>query len=80
MVFLTQEKGPSWIASKVKHVQTIASRKAAGSLEIKTQGQSLLAQLFSLIALGDWISYELAALNGVDPLPISAIEAVKKIK
>ena len=79
MVFFTQKKGLSWLVRKMKHVQNIASQKSAGYLEIEARGRSILAQLFSLIVLGDWTSYELALLNGVDPLRIPHIEEVKKI-
>lgn len=79
MVFFTQEKGLPWLVRKMKRVQNIAIRKGAGFLEIKAEGHSPLARLFSLIALGDWTSYELALLNKVDPIRIPNIEEVKKI-
>jgi glucose/mannose-6-phosphate isomerase len=43
-----------------------------------SQGDSLLARMFSLIHLGDWVSYYLAVLNGVDPMPVPVIENLKK--
>ena len=79
MVFFTEENGLPWIVRKTKRVQTIAAQRSAGSLEIKAQGRSRLARLFSLMALGDWTSYELALLNGVDPIKIPNIEEIKKI-
>jgi len=46
-------------------------------LEVESEGQSLLARMFSLIYLGDWTSYYLAILNGVDPTPVKVIEYLK---
>ena len=40
-------------------------------------GDKPLLRLFSLIQLGDWVSFYLAILNGVDPTPIAAIDYLK---
>ncbi len=44
---------------------------------IKARGQSLLAQALSTIHFGDYVSFYLAMLNGVDPWAIGNIELVK---
>jgi len=54
-----------------------------GSLGIDTvlvgaQGDSRLARLFSLVQLGDYVSCYLAALYGVDPTPVDAIQEFKR--
>jgi glucose/mannose-6-phosphate isomerase len=41
-------------------------------------GESALAQMLSLVLLGDYISYYLAILNEVDPTPIETIDKLKK--
>lgn len=46
-------------------------------LVFKPEGKSRLEKLFSIIYLGDWISYYLAILNRVDPTPIQKIEILK---
>lgn len=46
--------------------------------ELRSEGRSALARVFSLIMLGDLVSVELARLNGVDPLPIARIDALKQ--
>ncbi|HFE52881.1 MAG TPA: bifunctional phosphoglucose/phosphomannose isomerase, partial [Bacteroidetes bacterium] len=43
-----------------------------------TTGTSVLARMFSLIVLGDFVSYYLAILNRVDPTPIENIDLLKK--
>ena len=45
---------------------------------IEVRGQSLLAQLLWAIHLGDYVSYYLAALNGVDPTPVRTIAYLKE--
>lgn len=45
--------------------------------EIETVGKSSLARMYSVIQLGDYISYYLAIQNGVDPTPIVAIDHLK---
>ncbi len=79
-VFFTSKGKGGWLERKKERFKKIVSDTGAGCIEIKSIGRSLLARLFSLIALGDWTSYELACLNKVDPLDISNIENLKKIK
>ena len=45
--------------------------------EIWSQGSSRLARVFSLVHLGDWVSYYLAVLHGEDPMPVRAIDHLK---
>ena len=47
-------------------------------LSVDTTGTSVLARMFSLIVLGDFVSYYLAILNRVDPTPIENIDLLKK--
>ena len=44
---------------------------------VDIDGESALAQMLSLVLLGDYISYYLAILNGVDPTPIETIDKLK---
>jgi glucose/mannose-6-phosphate isomerase len=45
--------------------------------EVWSEGSSLLARMFSLVYLGDWVSYYLAILHGEDPTPVKAIDYLK---
>jgi glucose/mannose-6-phosphate isomerase len=45
--------------------------------QVTARGESRLARLFSLVQLGDYVSFYLALLYGVDPTPVDAIEAFK---
>lgn len=46
--------------------------------EVHSEGEGLLARLFSLAHLGDWASYYLAMLYEVDPTPVELIEELKR--
>jgi glucose/mannose-6-phosphate isomerase len=44
---------------------------------VRARGDSRLARLFSLVQLGDYVSFYLALLYGVDPTPVKAIQDFK---
>ncbi len=46
--------------------------------EVKVQGSSFLARMFSTMYLGDYTSYYLALRERVDPTPVEVIEWLKK--
>ena len=50
---------------------------ADGITEVHSEGKSVLARMFSLLYLGDWVSFYLAMLNGVDPTPVKKIDFLK---
>lgn len=50
---------------------------AGGITEVYSEGKSLLARMFSLLYLADWLSFYLAMLNGVDPSPVKKIDYLK---
>jgi glucose/mannose-6-phosphate isomerase len=45
---------------------------------VEATGASAIAQVISLILFGDYTSFYLAVLNGVDPTPIDSIDFIKK--
>ena len=45
--------------------------------EVWSEGTSPLARMFSLVYLGDWVSYYLAILNKEDPTPVQVIDRLK---
>src|SRR5207237_5572157 len=52
--------------------------KTSGVREVVAQGKSLLAQMMSVIYLGDFVSVYLAYLKGIDPTPRSEERRVGK--
>lgn len=45
---------------------------------VKARGDSVLAQMMSLVLFGDWVTYYLALLNRTDPSPVKVIDYLKK--
>jgi glucose/mannose-6-phosphate isomerase len=46
--------------------------------EVWSEGSSLLARMFSLVYLGDWMSFYLAVLHRTDPTPVAVIDRLKR--
>ncbi len=57
--------------------KSIISEKASSLMEVSSKGNSFIAQNIYLIHLFDWASFYLAALNQVDPFPVSVITHLK---
>ena len=49
------------------------------TLDLDTRGSSLLARMFSLIYMGDFVSFNLALLNGENPTAIKNIDYLKSV-
>ena len=76
-VFLRDRGESQRIAKRMEVTRGIASRRA-GTTEVWSKGEGRLARILSLIQVGDWVSYYLAMLRGVDPWPVTAIEHLKQ--
>ena len=53
-------------------------KEGVNVLEIWSRGQDLLSRMFSLIYIGDFISFYLAILYGVDPTPVGKVNYLKQ--
>lgn len=56
----------------------ILQKKRIPIFEVFSEGKGLLARTFSLIYIGDWVSYYLALLYDKDPLKIGSIQKLKE--
>lgn len=45
--------------------------------EVWSEGTSPLTRMFSLVYLGDWVSFFLAILHGINPTPVDVIDYLK---
>ena len=54
--------------------------KAAGgkTVDVEAEGESTLEKIMSLIYMGDFVSYYLAILRGIDPTPVDVISELKR--
>jgi glucose/mannose-6-phosphate isomerase len=65
------------IADRIRFTAEIASEHRAQVQTIELPGGPRAERLFALVLLGDLMSLYLAALRGVDPTPVTAIEDLK---
>lgn len=65
------------IKSKLTAARNLIRSQGATVIEVDAPSGSLLSRIFSLASLGDWVSYELAKIIGVDPVGIPNIENIK---
>jgi len=65
------------VAKRIEVTAGIIARAGAETAEVGAEGRSALCRMFSLIQHGDFTSYYLAILNGIDPTPVKVIELLK---
>jgi glucose/mannose-6-phosphate isomerase len=78
VVLLRDTQELARIAQQIDITKDFLRERAAGITEVWSQGRSRLARLFSLLYTGDFTSFYLALLRGVDPSPVWAIDALKE--
>jgi glucose/mannose-6-phosphate isomerase len=67
------------ITQRMAATRKIIESGGGSVLEVKTEGQSDLARVFSLIYLGDWVSLYTALLADIDPTPVQSIVEMKRL-
>ncbi len=77
VVILRDKQDHPKIAKRMDIVKDIIEDKGISVNEIISRGDTLLSRIFSLIQLGDYVSYYMALINGIDPTPISVIDYMK---
>ncbi len=77
VLFLRDKRVPDRVRLREEITRSIVRRHAGAVLDVSSEGSSLLARLFSLVYLGDWVSYYLAILNRRNPTPVKVIEYLK---
>jgi len=66
------------IKKRMRIITDIIKRKGTKVIEVNSIGKGVMARIFSVIYIGDWISFYLALLNRVDPTPVDRISYLKK--
>lgn len=77
-VFLEDSEDHPRIRLRMKITKDLLTQRGVRVVEIRSQGKNRLARLFSVIYLGDWISFYLALLYRIDPTPVTVIESLKR--
>jgi glucose/mannose-6-phosphate isomerase len=79
IVCLRDQEEPASVVARFEHTAAITGRDVSWVGEVWSQGHSRLERLVSLVTMGDLVSLELARAAGVDPVPVEAIERLKKL-
>ena len=77
VIFLRDRGTHPRIQLREEITKRIVREYAADVVDVWSEGRSLLARVFSLVYLGDWMSYYLAILNKQNPTPVKVIEYLK---
>jgi glucose/mannose-6-phosphate isomerase len=78
LVIMLRDKGMhSRTAKRMDITSDIIRKKGVPLLEIWSRGEDLLSRIFSLIYIGDFISFYLAILYGIDPTPVERVTYLK---
>jgi glucose/mannose-6-phosphate isomerase len=76
-VFLDDSDAHPRVKERMALTEDLIAPGAAASFHLETRGQTTIERVISLVLLGDLVSIYLAALRGVDPGPVRAIDALK---
>jgi len=78
VVVLLRDEGEHPRVAKRMDITKAMIGKESKVIEVRSKGRNLLSRMFNLINTGDFTSYYLAVLNGVDPTPVEKIVYLKK--
>jgi glucose/mannose-6-phosphate isomerase len=79
VVFLSSPLVPERIRLRERATADLLDHAGIRHQAVTTEGRSPLADQLQLIHLGDWVSYYLAGLRGVDPSRMEPIDRLKAI-
>lgn len=78
VVILRDDRDHPQIQKRIDVTRGLLADEAAGWTEFTARGESKLARMLSTIQRGDFTSYYLALLVGVDPTPVETIQQLKR--
>jgi len=77
VVILESKYAFSRNTARKKIVEKLFAAKDIPVIPLSVASNSLLAEQFLMIHFGDWLSFSLAGVNGIDPTPVEIIEDLK---
>ncbi|HEV2075880.1 MAG TPA: bifunctional phosphoglucose/phosphomannose isomerase, partial [Thermoleophilaceae bacterium] len=77
-ILLHEASGGERVGHRLMLTAMLASNAGLRADGLTARGESLTEQVLSLVLCGDLVSLYLAALRGVDPAPVAAIEDLKR--
>ncbi len=77
VVFIDSRFKNPYLAESINQLVSTIEKEGVGLSMVKPLGETMLEEMLSAIILGDWVSYYLAILRGVDPAPVRLISELK---
>ncbi len=78
LVFLRHDEEHPQQSRRFEALRTLLDEVVGGIHAVEAQGEGALAQLLDLVLVGDLVSLELAAQEGIDPGPTPALDDLKR--
>lgn len=78
VIFLRTSFDHPRVAKRVEILKEVLSQRGLSFHQVWGEGQDPLSQALWLLYFGDWVSFYLALLNGVDPTPVAPIQELKR--
>lgn len=78
VVMLRDSGDSARISRRMDIIKKIISGQKINVIEVRSSGKALLSRMFSLIYMGDFVSFYLAILNKCDPTPVESIAYLKE--
>jgi len=78
IILLRDKDEPKETKIRIDITKKNMRNKVKKIIELWSEGKSKIAKMMSLIFIGDYLSYELAVLNRVDPTETKSIVSIKK--
>ena len=66
------------ISRRMEITKMLLKKEGFEVMEVSSSGQTRLARIFSLLYIGDFVSFYLAILNRTDPTPVARIAYLKR--
>jgi glucose/mannose-6-phosphate isomerase len=79
IVMLTDRSDHPRVRARIEHSSALTEFAVPWLGELAARGESELARLMHLTASGDLVSWMLAGVAGVDPVPVATIEKLKQL-
>ena len=77
VVILKDRNDHPRIKRRMEIVKRVIEKEGVKAVVVESCGETLLSRIFSLIQLGDFVSFYLAILNREDPFPVKVIDFLK---
>jgi glucose/mannose-6-phosphate isomerase len=77
VIILRDSRDHQRVQQRMEITRGVIESKVKKVVEVESAGESLLARIYSLIYIGDYVSYYLALEYGIDPTPVKVIDYLK---